>query len=190
MKIQILFLFFLCQMSVLAQKPCEYSINVTDSIGTLKETKSCLVYEKIFGNTSQWIFLSLISENGTPYVNLQVIQKSPDFLSPKCIDANSKIYFQLANGKIYTMVNSSPENRCDDLIYNTEEKVNNRFLNVRFLFRKDDFEEIKKYTITMMRVKYASETIDYILPKLLVPEKVQGIYEPEKFFIDSFPCLN
>lgn len=190
MTTRILILFFLCQISVLAQKPCEYSINVTDSIGTLKETKSCLVYEKIFGNTSQWIFLSLISENGTPYVNLQVIQKSSDFLSPKCIDTNSKIYFQLANGKIYTMVNSLEENRCDDLIYNTEEKMNNRFLNARFLFRKDDFEDIKKYSITMMRIKYASETVDYILPKLLVAEKVQGIYEPEKFFIDSFHCLN
>ena len=184
MKIPAIVIFFLFQSLLFAQKPCEYSVNVTDSIGTLKETKSCLVYEKVFGNSAQLVFLSLISDNGTPVLSLQIIQKSTDFITPKCIDKNSKVYFQLANGKIYTLINTS-ENECDNLIYNAQEKLNNRLLNARFLFLKDNFEDLKKYPIITMRIKLASETKDYILQKELQGEKIKGIFQPENFFIDS-----
>ena len=103
MKIPAIVIFFLFQSLLFAQKPCEYSVNVTDSIGTLKETKSCLVYERVFGNSAQLVFLSLISDNATPILSLQIIQKSTDFITPKCVDKNSKVYFQLANGKIYKL---------------------------------------------------------------------------------------
>ena len=93
MRIPIIVLFFLFQSLLFAQKPCEYSVNVTDSIGTLKETKSCLVYEKVFGNSTQLVFLSLLSDNGTPILNLQIIQKSPDFITPKCLDKIRKSMF-------------------------------------------------------------------------------------------------
>ncbi|OAE92875.1 hypothetical protein SU65_05250 [Flavobacterium psychrophilum] len=188
MRIPIIILFFWFQSTLFAQKPCEYSVNITDSIGTLKETKSCLVYEKVFGNSAQLIFLSLISDNGTPILNLQLIQKSTDFITPKCLDKNSKIYFQLSNGKIYTLINAS-QNECDHLIYNTKEKLNNRLLNAHFLFMKDNFEDLKKYPITTMRIKLASETKDYILQKELRGEKTFGIFEPENLFIDNFLCI-
>ncbi|MEO8234644.1 MAG: hypothetical protein ABI549_04450 [Flavobacterium sp.] len=188
MRIPTIVLFYLFQSLLFAQKPCEYSVNVTDSIGTLKETKSCLVYERVFGNSAQFVFLSLISDNGTPVLSLQIIQKSTDFITPKCLDKNSKVYFQLSNGKIYTLLNAG-ENECDNLIYNAQEKLNNRLLNARFLFMKDNFEDLKKYPITMMRIKLASETKDYILQKELRGEKVTGVFEPENFFIDNFSCI-
>lgn len=188
MRITILFLFLSFQTLTFAQKPCQYIVNISDTLGTLKETKSCLVYEKVFGNTAQLIFLSLISNDGMPVLHLQIIQKSKDFITPKCIDKNSKIYFQLSNGKIFTLLNSS-ENECDNLIYNEAEKLNNRLLNAHFLFRKDDYEDLKKFPISLMRIKYASESIDYVLPKELHAEKVEGIFEPENFFIDNYPCI-
>ncbi|WP_394758246.1 hypothetical protein [Flavobacterium sp.] len=188
MRFPVLILFLLFQSTLFAQKPCEYSVNVTDSIGTLKETKSCLVYEKVFGNSAQLVFLSLTSDNGTPILNLQIIQKSTDFITPKCIDKNSKVYFQLSNGKIYTLINTV-ENECDNLIYNTSEKMNNRLLSATFLFIKNNFEDLKKYPITTMRIRLASETKDYILQKELNGEKITGRFEPENFFIDNFSCV-
>ncbi|TGD59739.1 hypothetical protein [Flavobacterium humi] len=188
MRILVLFLFLAFQPLVFGQKPCQYTTNVTDSLGTLKETKSCLVYEKVFGNTAQLIFLSLISNDGMPVLHLQVIQKSNDFISPKCIDKNSRIYFQLSNGKIFTLANSS-ENECGSLVYNDTEKLNNRLLNAYFLFLKDDYQDFKKFPVTMMRIKYDSESIDYILPKELHAEKVEGVFEPEDFFINNYPCI-
>ena len=50
MKIKVIILFLMMQSVLFAQKnPCEYAVSVIDSLGTLKETKSCLVQEKLFG---------------------------------------------------------------------------------------------------------------------------------------------
>jgi hypothetical protein len=188
MKITILLLFLSFQTLIFAQKPCEYVVNVSDTLGTLKETKSCLIYEKVSENATELIFLSLISNDGMPVLSLQIIEKSPNFITPKCIDQNSKIYFQLSNGKIFTLINSS-ENECASLIYNEAEKLNNRLLSAYFLFRKDDFKELKEFPISVMRIKYTSESIDYVLPKELHTEKAEGVFEPEKFFNNYFPCI-
>lgn len=188
MKTYLIALFVLISTVLFAQKPCEYITEVTDSLGTLKETKGCLVYERVFGNTTQFIFLSLISDNGTPMLNLQIIQKSPDFIAPKCLDKNSRVYFQLTNSKIYTLL-SSAENQCDTMIFNDKDKVYNRVLNANFLFLKNDFEDLKKLPISIMRIKFASETIDYVLNKELVSEKLKITYYPDNFFVDNFKCI-
>jgi hypothetical protein len=188
MKFKIITIFLFLQSVAFAQKPCEYSVNVVDSLGTLKETKSCMVYEKVFGNSSQFIFLTLISDNKTPSLNVQIIQKSPDFIIPKCFDKDSRVYFELSNGKIYTLINSD-EDRCGTLINDSKENLYNRILSSNFLFKKDDFEDIKKFPIVFMRIKYGTETIDYVLPKQLLSEKVNQNFEPEKFFIDYFSCI-
>lgn len=188
MKTQILFLFLFIQSLIFAQKPCEYAVNVTDSIGTLKETKSCLVYEKVFGNKSTLIFLSLQSDNGTPILKLQYIQKSKEFDTPKCLDKNSRIIFQLSNGKIYTLV-FTEESKCDNLIYNKEEKTNNRFLDASFLFLKDDFEEIAKHSISLMRIRFSGGSEDYVFPKELISETFKETFKPDTFFIEHFNCI-
>ena len=188
MKVTVLLIILFTQIAVFAQKPCEYVTNITDSIGTLKETKSFLIHEKVFGNASQYIFMSLLLDNNSPILNLQIIQKSSDFLMPKCLDKNSKIYFQLSNGKMYTVFSRSPS-VCDTFLYNESDKMNNRFLDADFLFVKNDYEDIKKFPIVMMRIKYATETTDYILAKELKSERLKEISSPENLFIDNFKCI-
>lgn len=99
MRIALFLFIFLFQTSLFAQKPCEYATNVTDSLGTFKETKSCLVYERVFGNTAQLIFLSLISDNGTPVLNLQIIQKVPISLLRNALIKILKFTFSCLMGK-------------------------------------------------------------------------------------------
>ena len=188
MKFRILALFLLMQTLVFAQKPCEYAISVTDSIGTYKETKSCLVYEKVFGNSAQLIFLSLASENEIPLLKVQIIQKSKDFITPKCIDAASKLYFQLSNGKIYTLVYAN-DGKCDNLIYNQAEKENNRFLEANYLFLKNDFDDFKNHSISLMKINYSSGAVDYVLPKEIISEKVGESFNPEDFFKENYNCF-
>jgi len=188
MKTPIIFLFLFVQSFLFAQKPCEYSVNVTDSIGTLKETKSCLVYEKVFGNKSTLIFISLQSVNGIPMLKLQYIQKSKEFEAPKCLDKNSRVVFQLANGKIYTLINAE-ESECDNLVYNEAEKINNRYLDASFFFLKDDFEEITKHSISLMRIRFTGGSEDYVFSKELVSETLKETFKPEAFFINHFNCI-
>lgn len=188
MRFRIIVLFLFVQAFAFAQIPCEFITNITDSIGTYKETKSCLVYEKVFGNSAQLIFLSLASENETPILKVQVVQKSKDFITPKCVETASKIYFQLSNGKIYTLIYTD-EGRCDKLIYSGVEKENNRFLETNYFFLKNDFEDLKKYSISLMKINYSSGGVDYVLPKTIVSEKIGVTYSPENFFKDNYDCL-
>ncbi|MES2811111.1 MAG: hypothetical protein V4670_01460 [Bacteroidota bacterium] len=188
MKIKILLFFLFIQTLVFSQKPCDYSVNVTDSIGTLKETKSCLVYEKVFGNKTTLIFISLQSVNGVPLLKLQCIQKSKEFDAPKCLDKNSRIVFQLSNGKIYTLIYSE-DAKCDDLVYNETEKTNNRYLDAGFLFLKDDFEEITKHSISLMRIRFSGGSEDFVLSKELISETLKETFKPDSFFINHFNCI-
>ena len=188
MKIKFLFFFLLSFTLTNAQKPCEFTINVKDSIGTLKETKSCVVYERVFGGKTTLISLSLASANDTPILKLQHIQKSKAFETPICFEKGSKIVIQLSNGKIYTMLYAD-EPKCDDLIYNETEKLNNRYVEANFLFLKDDFEDLKRYPISFMRVRYAGENTDYVIQKELDCETLVETYFPANFFIDNFNCI-
>ena len=178
----------LIQSVVFSQKNCDFDINTTDSLGVYKETKSHLIYEKGFGNSSQLVFLSMGSDNSTPFLKLQLIQKSKDFITPKCIDKNSRIYFQLTNGKIYTLVNATND-KCDNLIFNDADKENNRLLDCTFLFLKNDFEDLKKYPIMLMKIKLASDEKEYVISKELISEKIKTTSNPERFFIDNFHCI-
>ncbi|MCL9809453.1 hypothetical protein [Flavobacterium luminosum] len=188
MKFKVLTVFLFFFSFAFAQKPCKLALDVKDSIGVFKETKNCLVYEKVFGNSAQLIFLTLASDNDVPYIKLQIIQKSKDFITPKCLETNSKLFFQLSNGKIYTLINAN-EGSCDKFIYNELDKENNRFLEANYLFLKNDFEDLKKYSISLMKIHFSSGEVDYVLPKEIVSEKVETTSRPEDFFRENFNCI-
>lgn len=179
--------FLLLQTVVHAQKPCEFSTDFTDSIGTYKETKAKIMHERIFGNSSNYIFFSLIKANGTPVLKFQLIQKSKDFIKVNCLDEKSKLYIQLANGKIITLV-IADEGNCGSMIHD-DKQTNIRITTASFLFLKDTMEELKKSPITMFRLKYASETFDYLTKENLVSELDKETYHPERFFMDDISCV-
>ena len=91
---------FIFSLQSFAQKPCEYTTNVTDSIGTYKSTKEYMIAEKNFAGTSSYIFFSLAVADGMPLLNVQLIQKSKGFMKANCFDKNSKLFLQLNNGKV------------------------------------------------------------------------------------------
>ncbi|WP_308131997.1 hypothetical protein [uncultured Flavobacterium sp.] len=189
MKRLLILTFLTLQMGVYAQKSCEYSSNFTDSIGSYKETVQKIVYEKNFAGTSSYIFFSLINANGTPLLNFQNIQKSKDFIKAYCFDKNSRVYLQLANGKIITML-ISDEGSCGSMIRDEAQSSNIRISTGAFLFMKNTMEELEKSPITLIRIKYASETVDYIMKKELTSELNGEKSYPENFFIDHLKCLN
>ena len=88
---------FLLTITAFAQKPCEYSVNVNDSIGSYKVTNEYLMSEKYFGGNFDYIFFSLAQTDGLPTLNLQSIQKSKDFIKANCFDKNSKIQNSIKN---------------------------------------------------------------------------------------------
>ena len=187
MKHLFLLAFFLLGLTLFAQKPCEYSTNVTDSIGTYKETKEYMISEKNFAGTSSYIFYSLANTDGVPSLNIQFLQKSKEFIKANCFDKNSKIFLQLNNGKIVTLIHIDQEN-CGTMIRD-DKGFDNRVNSGVFLFTKDNFEDLKTSAVSMMRIKYLTDTEDYIMKKEFTSELNNQTYFPERYFIENLKCI-
>jgi hypothetical protein len=184
---KLLFLaFLLFSITTFAQKECEYSTNVKDSLGTYKSTQDYVIHERIFGNSQTSIFFSLINADGLLSLNMQMIQKSTDFISAKCLDKDSRIYIQLNNGKIVTLLGIEQES-CGNSVRNNNET--SRILGGYFLFMKDTFQELKNSPISFIRIKFAGETADYVTKSELVSEVDKKTYNPDHFFMDYLKCI-
>ena len=169
------------------KKPCEYTTNVTDSLGTYKTTREYLINEKVFGGNSSYIFCALSQTDGIPSLTVQLIQKSKEFIKANCFDKNSKIYLQLQNGKIVTLMHIDQES-CGSLIRD-DKGFDNRVKSGIFMFLKDNFEELKSSPVSLMRIKYLTDTEDYILKKEFTAELDGKTYKPDSFFIENIRCV-
>lgn len=177
---------FLFSLQSFAQKPCEYTTDVTDSIGTYKSTKEYMIAEKNFAGTSSYIFFSLAVADGMPLLNVQLIQKSKGFMKANCFDKNSKLFLQLNNGKVVTLLHIDQEN-CGTMLRD-DKGFDNRLTPGTFMFMKDSFEELKKSPVSMMRIKYLTDIEDYVLKKQFTSELNNEVYEPETYFIENIDC--
>ncbi|MFA9188429.1 hypothetical protein [Flavobacterium magnesitis] len=187
MKQLLLIAFFFLSLNSFAQTPCEYATNITDSIGTYKLTKEYLISEKNFAGTSSYIFYTLSLTDGTPTLNVQLIQKSKGFIRAKCFDKNSKLYLQLNNGKVITLVHTNME-YCGSMIRD-ENGFDNRIIVGNFMFMKGTMEDLKNSPLSLMRIKYLTDIEDYVIKKELVSELNGKTYQPETFFIKNLECI-
>ena len=178
---------FFITLNLLAQKPCDYSANVNDSLGTYKSTREYTISEKHFGGNSNYIFYSLSVTDGLPTLTVQSIQKSRDFMTANCFDKNSKLILQLQNGKIITLIHIDQEN-CGTMIRD-DKGFDNRVNSGIFMFTKDSFQELKNSPVSLMRIKYLTAIEDYVFKKELKSELNNEIYYPENYFINYLNCI-
>lgn len=187
MKQLLLFLFIISSISTLAQKQCEYSTNVVDSIGSYKVTKEYMMSEKNFAGTSSYIFFALALTDGVPTLNIQLIQKSKGFIKANCFDKNSKLHLQLNDGTIISLIHKDQEN-CGTLLRD-DKGFDNRVTSGEFYFLKDNFEKLKNSPVSLMRIKYLTDLEDYIIKKEFISELDNKKYEPENYFIRTISCI-
>jgi hypothetical protein len=183
----IISLFFL-SLTALAQKPCDYSVNVSDSLGDYKATKEYMISEKHFAGNSDYIFFSLALTDGLPTLNVQLIQKSKGFLKANCFDKNSKLFLQLHNGKIITLIHVDDES-CGTMIRD-DKNFDNRLATANFMFMKGSLEELKSSAVSLMRIKYLTEIEDYVIKKEFKSELNNQVYQPETYFINNLICID
>jgi hypothetical protein len=173
--------------SSFAQATCDYSTNVTDSIGTYKVTKEYLMNEKNFAGNSSYIFHTLTAADGLPALNVQLIQKSKDFMKANCFDKNSKLFLQLDNGKIITLLHIDQEN-CGSLLRD-DKGFDNRLTIGVFLFLKGTMEDLKSSPVSLMRIKFATGLEDFVIKKEIKSEMDGTVYYPENYFINFLKCV-
>jgi hypothetical protein len=187
MKNYLLLVLLISSSLIFSQNECEYSSNFTDSLGTYKATKDYLMHERVFGGKNTSINFSLVNNDGLISLSVQTITSSNEFIKANCYNNRSKIYFQLANSKIVNLISVNEGDDCGTSIF--KNGLNYRILTGNFLFIKDGYEELKKSPITLMRIVYNSETIDYIIKEELVSEIDSKTYQPEKYFINFLKCV-
>ena len=180
-------LFLFATLCAFSQKPCEIETNVTDSLGTYKSTKQFIVFERSFAGNSTDIFFSLSSNNGVLSLEAQLLKRSSGFINANCFDANSRIYLQLNNGKIVTLLYVGNDT-CGTLIQN-ENSPNSRIMTGSFVFSKENYEELKVSPVTFMRIKFAGETIDYPFRSEFTAELDKKTYQPENYFMNYLNCI-
>ena len=183
----ILLLIFLFINGILMAQECEYSSNVKDSIGLYKSTKDYLMHEKVFGNKISLIYFSLINTDGMPSLNVQFIEKSNDFMKVNCFNKNSRLYFQLENGKIITLTHVD-ENNCGNAVRDEKGK-NNRILSGFFEFLPNTLADLKSSPIAIMRVKYDIDAKDYIIKNNFISEIDKNKYNSSTYFITYLRCV-
>ena len=187
MKNLLLVAFLLIKVTVFAQKPCEISTDVTDSIGTYKTTKDYLVFENNFSQKHDYIYFFLAKTDGALSLNITFINKSDGFVKAKCVDKDSKLFFKLNNGKIVTMIALDKED-CGTMLTD-DKKNNNRLLSSQFLFIKGSIEDLKSSPITFMKARFLTGDEDYVFTKNLKSELDGLYYEPENYFINYLKCI-
>ncbi|MCL9770944.1 hypothetical protein NAT47_11010 [Flavobacterium sp. HXWNR69] len=185
----LLLLLLLSTFTINAQtKDCVYDVEEKTDSTSLKTLPHKLMNEKIFGNNKEFIFFGLLNNNGVPMLSLQQLQKNNDFIPTSCLSKNSKIIFQLMNGKIVTLRHAF-DDVCSDLTYNSEEKNNIRILTAYFYFTKTNYEELKSSPISLMRIQFAGETKDFVLKNELMSETLKTTSNPASYFIEFLKCV-
>lgn len=188
MKKLLVFLLLGTSLSIFAQKDCDTTVETTEEGVEIKNTKDYLMFERVFGSATEFMFFSLTNSDGMPILNFQHLSKSFDFPAIYCLDENSRIYFQLTNGKIITLL-SAQEEHCASMLYDSEEKKNISILTSSFVFTKGTLEELETSPISLMRIKYTTETVDYAIKKKIEGETVEGTFYPENYFVNFLKCI-
>lgn len=189
MKYAGLLLICLLQAGLYAQKTCDYNTEVTDSIGTYKSTKEFLIHERNFGGNEAYLFFSLVNADGMPFLKFQQIEKSGGFIKANCFNQNSRIYLQLQNGKVITLIHTK-EDICATMVSIPDENKTSRLLTGSFMFVKGSLEDLKNSPVTLIRIKYTTDTTDYVLKKVFTSELTKQTYEPENYFINYLHCID
>lgn len=183
----------LCSLNLSAQKKnenkeCKYAVEDTTQGQELRTTPDYLMYERSFAGSSQFLFFSLSNSQELPLVNFQLLSKSKDFPKMYCFEKDARVYVQLANNKIVTLIYAG-EGQCAQLIYDGVEKNNIRALSGVFLFMKGSIEDLESSTITFIRVKYSGEMVDYPIRSELVSESMKQTYRPDTYLKENLKCV-
>lgn len=167
-------------------KDCIFEIDQKTDSTSIKLMQSKLIHERVLGSNSDYLFFSLLNSNGVPMLQIQQVQNSKDFIPTTCLNKKSKVVLQLANGKIVNLI-SYNEDICSQL--SSKDGINTRILNGFFVFTQENYEELKKSPISLMRIQYTTDNKSYVLKKLLFSETLMESSNPETFFMDYLHCV-
>ncbi|MGL5277072.1 hypothetical protein [Myroides sp.] len=160
---------------------------VTDSL-SIKKTNNVLVYEFNRVSSTSSLFFSLITTNGVPFLNIQYLQKSPDFIPINCVARKSMVSIKLVNGTTIS-AHYIDEDKCDTYTYDQQGQKNIRILDANFYIKKEHLALLKQSPISLVQIRFAGSTELFVIESELKSTIVDVKTSPTRFFIDNIPCI-
>lgn len=183
------FFLLIVHCSFSQEKLCDFEINtVTDTSSTRVLTDE-IVDESVFGSTTSFLTFKMFEVDGVLGINIQYLQKSKDFLSPICIDKNTKILLDLSNGKQVKLVNSTDLETCNELQYDAVNKNNLRILSGYFYFTPENFMDLKTEKVYLIKITANTGDINFVIKPKIKSEIYKTETTPDTYFIENLKCL-
>ena len=171
------------------EKLCEFETNtITDSTSTRVLTDK-IIDENVFGNTTSFLTFKMFEIDGVLGINFQYLQKSKDFLSPICIDKNTKIFLELSNGKQVKLINSVDLETCNELQYDAVNKNNIQILSGYFYFTPENFSDLKTEKVYLIKISANTGDVIFVIKPTLNSEIYKTETNPDTYFKENLKCL-
>lgn len=184
-------LYCLCFFTVLNafSQECDYKVNVTGEDGKeLKLTQEEVVFYHHYPVKTDLVYFSLYKEAGIPLLSFRYSRDSKNFIPALCIDSNSRLSFQLANGKIISLRHVGEET-CgySDKLEGSDK--NNKTISSYFMLTENDIKNLKESRITMMSLRSLSNEENFVIASELDLGEENRKYVPGNFFINNLNCI-
>lgn len=182
-------LLLLTNLSFSQEKLCDFEVNIVTDTSSTRVLTDEIIDESVFGNTTSFLTFKMFEVDGVLGINFQYLQKSKDILSPICIDKNTKIILELANGKQVKLVNSTDLETCNDLQYDAKNKNNLRILNGFFYFTPENFQDLKTEKVYLIKILANTGDVNFVIKPQLNSEIDKTKSTPDTYFIENLKCL-
>ena len=179
----------LINLSFSQDKLCAFETNIVTDTSSTRVLTDEIIDEYIFGNTTSFLTFKMFEADGILGINFQYLQKSKDFLTPICIDKNTKIVLELANGKQVKLVNSTDLTTCNELQYDAINKNNLRVLNGFFYFSPENFTDLKTEKVYLLKITANTGGVNFVIKPYLNSEIYKTKSKPDTYFIENLKCL-
>jgi hypothetical protein len=176
-------------LSFSQDKICDFEMNIVTDTSSTRVLTDEIIDENVFGNTTSFLTFKMFEVDGVLGINFQYLQKSKDFLSPICIDKNTKIYLELSNGKQVKLINSTDAEACNDLQYDAVNKNNVRVLAGFFYFTPENFQDLKTEKIYLIKITANTGDVNFVIKPTLNSEIYKTKSTPDTYFIENLKCL-
>lgn len=182
-------LFLFSNLLFSQEKICDFETNIVTDTSSTRVLTDEIIDESIFGNTTSFLTFKMFEVDGVLGINFQYLQKSKDFLTPICIDKNTKIVLELANGKQVKLVNSTDLTTCNELQYDAINKNNLRVLNGFFYFSPENFTDLKTEKVYLIKITANTGDVNFVIKPYLNSEIYKTKSKPDTYFIENLKCL-
>ena len=182
-------LFLFSNLLFSQEKICDFETNIVTDTSSTRVLTDEIIDESIFGNTTSFLTFKMFEVDGVLGINFQYLQKSKDFLTPICIDKNTKIVLELANGKQVKLVNSTDLTTCNELQYDAINKNNLRVLNGFFYFSPENFTDLKTEKVYLIKITANTGDVNFVIKPQLNSDIYNNKSNPASYCIDNLKCL-